>query len=554
MGSKVKYNQCEFIDIDDLKSLVYQEYINLDNVNKIMTNWNTIKSNLPINRFTNENKLYDPILSLKKILRNNSPVNHVSYAPSKNLKYYGRLFAQSASLQNLPRELRGAIATDYIDVDMKNAHPTILLNYCKINNIKCDNLEYYILNRDTVLEDLTTDLNYTRDEGKHLFLTFINGGKRQGLNIKYLIDFQAEMDEIHTKISELNRDIKKEISRRKTDNLNASICNHILCRQENICLLYAVQFLKSLNFNIDVLIFDGFMVRKNINNVLSLTDDILTDTSDYIETKTGYKIDFVIKPLDNSIDLTNLNISNVDINETYYQDKEEFEKSHIKILFPPMYITTFKDKQSILQSQDEIIKSYTHLKTNKRHLMGSKESISRVSFIKEWIHDEFIRRKDNITFKPSPLVEEPNEYNTFRDFEIRKIKLNEDFDINNNQPIKRFIDFIDNLMGNRSKYTNYLMALIANIIQNTGIRACVCIVLYSIVEGVGKSILCDLIHKLIGDDYCFDATDIQNGLFGKHSMAEFEKLFVSLVEVKEKDTHLNSEVFKARKTDTFREY
>ena len=51
------------------------------------------------------------------------------------------------------------------------------------------------------------------------------------------------MDEIHTKISELNRDIKKEISRRKTDNLNASICNHILCRQENICLLYAFIFL-----------------------------------------------------------------------------------------------------------------------------------------------------------------------------------------------------------------------------------------------------------------------------------------------------------------------
>ncbi len=66
MGSQVKHNQCEFIDIDDLKSLVYQEYINLDCVNKIITNWKTIKSNLPINRFANENKLYDPILSLKK--------------------------------------------------------------------------------------------------------------------------------------------------------------------------------------------------------------------------------------------------------------------------------------------------------------------------------------------------------------------------------------------------------------------------------------------------------------------------------------------------------
>ena len=50
----------------------------------------------------------------------------------------GRLFAQSASLQNLPREFRGAIGANYHDLDMQNAHPTILLQYCKKNDIKCD--------------------------------------------------------------------------------------------------------------------------------------------------------------------------------------------------------------------------------------------------------------------------------------------------------------------------------------------------------------------------------------------------------------------------------
>ena len=83
----------------------------------------------------------------EKIVENKSPINNVSYTPSKNLKNVGRLFAQSASLQNLPREFRGAIAqNNYYDLDMKNAHPTILLQYCKKNDIKCDDLEYYVNN------------------------------------------------------------------------------------------------------------------------------------------------------------------------------------------------------------------------------------------------------------------------------------------------------------------------------------------------------------------------------------------------------------------------
>ena len=50
----------------------------------------------------------------------------------------GCLFAQSASLQNLPSEFCGAIGSNYHDLDMKNAHwhPSILLQYCQKNDIK----------------------------------------------------------------------------------------------------------------------------------------------------------------------------------------------------------------------------------------------------------------------------------------------------------------------------------------------------------------------------------------------------------------------------------
>jgi hypothetical protein len=120
--------------------LVFNEYINLDNALKILKNWDDIISKLPDNRrvkILEKQKEFDFLISLKKICKNKSSINNVSYLPSKNLRNIGRLFAQSASLQNLPKEFRGAIGGNYHDIDMVNCHPSLLLQYCKkmISNV-----------------------------------------------------------------------------------------------------------------------------------------------------------------------------------------------------------------------------------------------------------------------------------------------------------------------------------------------------------------------------------------------------------------------------------
>ncbi len=66
---------------------------------------------------------------------------------------------------------------------------------------------------------------------------------------------------------------------------------------------------------------------------------------------------------------------------------------------------------------------------------------------------------------------------------------------------------------------------------------------------VGKSKLVELIENIVGEKYSYAITDVSNQLFGKHSMAEFVKLFISLNEIKDKDTYSNSETFKQRITD-----
>ncbi len=63
------------------------------------------------------------------------------------------LSAQSASLQNLPKEFRSAIGGNFYDIDMVNCHPSLWLQCCKMNDIKFDNLEYHINNRDEVIKN-----------------------------------------------------------------------------------------------------------------------------------------------------------------------------------------------------------------------------------------------------------------------------------------------------------------------------------------------------------------------------------------------------------------
>lgn len=544
------------IPIQDIQGLVFNEYINLDNALKILKNWDNIISKLPEERqatILEKQKEFDPLISLKKICKNKTPINNVSYLPSKNLKNMGRLFAQSASLQNLPREFRGAIGGNYHDIDMVNCHPSLLLQYCKKNDIKCDNLEYYVNNRDLVIKKIMDTYQMNKGDVKQLFLSVMNGGKRDGITDPFFTKFKIECERIHTFIASLNPKLLKDVCKRKEFNVNGSLTNIILCNLENEILLNAVQYLMSMDYKVDVLVFDGCMIRKEEDK--EITTDILNGLNGYVLEKTGYDIKFIEKELDTSIDLSIYESPNNDIDAsiTYYKDKEEFEKTHLKIIHPPIYISMIKGKFE-LQSRDGLVQSYQDMKTIVKNEVNGKEIISKTSFIKTWINDENIRKYDSMVFTPPPLKHDLTDYNTWQGFENEKKSLPSNFNMETNEYIIRFREYISNLVNDREHYVNYIIAWIANIIQYPAFRSQVCIILYSLVEGVGKTKLIELIENVIGEKYSFSITDVSNQLFGKHSMAEFEKLFISLSEIKGKDTYSNSETFKSRITDPKRDF
>lgn len=201
-----------------------------------------------------------------------------NYSKSSNDKS-GRLFAaDSMSLQNMPRLIRNTIAGDlYQDIDMVNAHPTILLMLCKKHDVRCSKLRKYVEKRDSVLKKVMDDNDVTRDVAKQVFLSLMNGGnasyKKLEKKSKFLTNYKKEMKLILERFGELYPEVYAERQKLSPNNPLGSTMNVIVCGYENTILVHMIDHFKKLNIikNNAVLCFDGLMVPKT-NEDLKLKD------------------------------------------------------------------------------------------------------------------------------------------------------------------------------------------------------------------------------------------------------------------------------------------
>jgi hypothetical protein len=166
--------------------------------------------------------------------------------------------------------MRG-IATD---IDMANAHPTILLYICKKHGIACPELEYYINNRDGCLARFPS-----RSIGKRLYLIATNNGEPlKGKKLpERLKDYDKEMKRIQTELvglSEYSELVDSVPEYKQLHNYNGSAINRILCYYENQILQHVIHYINSIGIEIAVLMFDGLMIYGDYYNDTDLLDRI----------------------------------------------------------------------------------------------------------------------------------------------------------------------------------------------------------------------------------------------------------------------------------------
>ena len=178
----------------------------------------------------------------------------------------GRLYAKGgkATLQGMKREVRHAICKDlYWDIDMKNAHPYFLLQYCEKNKIPCIIIKKYVNHREKVLGRVMNHYNYSRDQAKALIISVMYGDMiNYKEDAKCLIGLKQEMVAIGEYMNEHEKEILDLIPENATNRIGKLISRKMTII-ENEVLMMVKQILEDCGCKVSVLCFDGLMIEKD---------------------------------------------------------------------------------------------------------------------------------------------------------------------------------------------------------------------------------------------------------------------------------------------------
>jgi hypothetical protein len=468
------------------------------------------------------------------------------------------------------REIRHTLAKNiYIDIDIDNCHPTILYQICKKYNIECDNLEDYVNNRNDYLKEVMNTYGVSRDDAKKLFiiLLYFGGfeGWAEGLKLenikptKNIKNFKKELQNIGQEIFDNNPEIAKEIKKNKEmkndNNYNeiGSTVSYFL--QEIECRILEAIFIycksKNLISNDAVLCADGLMIKKE-----RFTYNLLKEFNELIKIKFGFELNFSVKEmnqdylniLDKHVLTEELIVArelapydiNLEIDNTKAFNNKlmmDYFNSDLEKIGDENYIKYFKYTNSFKYFNHH--HSYFYI-FNKTYKIFKSEIIGYSKF--ESSFDNLIFTFNKTKYRFTDLYLECSERRTYSDFIFcpNDKNINDRYNLFNgfshengstdfNEDIInvfiKHIEFICNEEGLKEKpISEYVLNWFAHIIQKPDIKTEVALVLYSIVEGVGKNKVSDIFSKIVkGYDAKFRDTTALTDKFNGDMMG---KLFV----------------------------
>jgi len=247
-----------------IDNITLEEQIDTDKLRGLVKYFDRYKDT--IGYFCDTKKDYKKIIDektrksiLKSRLRNK--LNKITYKFSST-KYNGRLFSQTTSLQGINKVIRHTLSQKYYDdVDIVNCHPVILKWLCDCYKIRCENIEYYINNREEIFE-LHKD---SIIDPKTHFLSLINDSRRKiPINGSFEGDFYQEVRAIQDAVAINRPDLFKLAKKNsKNGNENGSCINYQLCEIENKILQCMYNELVKQNIKVGTFCFDGMMVEKD---------------------------------------------------------------------------------------------------------------------------------------------------------------------------------------------------------------------------------------------------------------------------------------------------
>lgn len=230
--------------------------------------------------YDDHKSVYQRLIKYCRHAKTNNYITTVNYSQKDAI---GRMYAING-IQSITKSFRGLLCEGiYIDYDMKNAFPTILIHLCKNHGISNVYLTDYVTNREERLQELAASLSVSRGEAKTIFISSMNTAyKKTKYNKKkitdsFYLEWDKEMLKIQKKlmtVGEYSR-ILKYVKSKSQDNVGGRFISYLLQDVENQILANVREHFKD-----DVLMFDGFM-SMDLSDTLANIEKLNKLTSKY---------------------------------------------------------------------------------------------------------------------------------------------------------------------------------------------------------------------------------------------------------------------------------
>ena len=235
------------------------------------------------------------------------------YGAGKN---FGRLYASGPSLQNCPGYIRRLCSFGlYVDIDIKNAFPTILVQLAERHGLSAPLLRAYVNDREGWINTIGADIAVSFKQVKNaMLITMHGGGYKQAVENKShekLTSFAAEVKQLAASLSELaeykelwekaqaaQKDKKAKEGRDVYENPRGTFISWICQIQEADLVSAAKDYFEEepQNLKVGCMVFDGLMPYWEGADRVS--DALLRGASDHAFKKTGISVEFAQKSLE----------------------------------------------------------------------------------------------------------------------------------------------------------------------------------------------------------------------------------------------------------------
>lgn len=392
---------------------------------------------------------------------------------------YGRLYGTRGSLETLQAECRASLCKElYHDLDIVNCQPCILGQFAN-RSLGVDMLQLakYVENRDSFLAKLQETNGLSRDDAKQLVISIIYGAFTRDPSLVFLSN---EVRGISKELSKLPAFNKMFTAIKSEKNHYGSFLAYLLQSEERECMLAMREFLTTAGWSVDVLSYDGVMVRRRQD--AAITEDLLIEMAHHVKEKTGYLIQIKEKE-QVGFDLP----AHVeDPAETVYKDmKAAFEKNHF-YFDPTNTICKITGRDGIRHYNVE----HAMISFNTMVLPGNKGDDDEL-FIKRWIKDPSRRFVSNMVYK-LPEECEDHEASLFTGFAYQ------DMEGDDEEAVAHFKDLLSCCCGDEAAVADYVLKYFAHMIQKPFDVPGIAVIFSSRTHGTGKDTLLNIMRRIIG--------------------------------------------------------